>query len=296
VRRIVLAVLLALPGLAVGVSPAQAQTPSGNLGNGSVGSGIEVPGGNGSSGPTNTGTGASSSGGGSSSSGGSAPTTKWTRHYWGDKDDPGYGGVNTPILCGAGERAYQDVESRISDGVLLGTVNGCEAARIAGTPVTTTPPPPPPTSAEVRNLTPLPVPTFGVSPRGTGLTGLPTWLWDSNGATPRTATSTIRGYTVISTARPIRWTWNMAATGPSSRSNPPSVVNATRPGSETDPAARYTYETHGEYGLTLDVTWGGSYTYSGNGVAAVTTDLGTTTRSSSRSFAVTEVRPVLVSG
>ncbi len=287
-RRFLLAALLAAASLAR-ACPAHAQTPGGEIGSGGIGSGVSVPGGGG--GPGNPGggnTGGNTGGGG----GGNAPTSTWVRHYWGDTSDPGYG-TNAPILCPAGERAYEDVHVRVADGVVLNRINGCEAAPVVVT--TTQPQPAPPTAAEARNLTPIPVPGWGVSPRGTGLTGLPTWLWDSNGDTPRTAASTIRGYSVTSTARPIRWTWDMADTGPASSSNPGSTLTATRPGTEGDPAARYVYETSGAYGLSLTVVWSGSYTYTWPGSTPVTVDLGTTTRSSTRAFTVDQVRPVLVS-
>lgn len=277
-------------------SSALAQTPGGSLGGGGVGSSIDLPG-SGSSGTNNAtiGTGSGSSGGGSGSGGsGEAATSHWTRHFYGVGGDPGYT-INPPFFCPAGQAGYEDVLTDNASGVVLSRAQGCSPLAVPGGPAVTAPPPPPapPTAAEARSLVPLPAPAFGVSPIGIGRTGLPTWLWDSNGVSPRSATSTIRGYTVTSTARPIRWSWDMADTGPASVSNPPSVIISTRPGTEADPAGRYTYETLGEYGLRLTVTWGGSYTYSGNGVASVTSDLGTTTRTSTRGFAVGEIRPVL---
>jgi hypothetical protein len=167
-----------------------------------------------------------------------------------------------------------------------------------GTSPAPPPPPPPPTGAEVFDRIPIPTPAWGLSPRGDGLTGLPTWLWDSNGDTPRSVVATIRGWTATATASPGRWEWTMSASGepgPASRSNPPATVTASQPGSEASPAATYTYETPGGYTLTLRVSWSGSYTYTRPGFAATTAPLGTSTRNSTRAYTVAAISPVLVS-
>lgn len=168
-----------------------------------------------------------------------------------------------------------------------------------GTSPAPAPPPPPPTGAEVFDKIPIPTPVWGLSPRGDGLTGLATWLWDSNGDSPRSVVATIRGWTATATASPSRWEWTMANSGepgPASRSNPNPVVTATTPGSESSPAATYRYETPGGYTLTLRVSWSGSYTYTRPGFAPTTAPLGTSTRSTTRAYTVAAISPVLVSG
>jgi hypothetical protein len=157
-------------------------------------------------------------------------------------------------------------------------------------------PPEPPSTGEVRDRTPLPAPAWGVSPQADGLTGLETWLWDDNGDAGRDVTATIRGYAVTTHAEPESWRWTMAEPGepgPPSRTNPNPVVAASQPGTPSDPAASYTYETAGDYTLTLRVTWRGTYTFSGNGAPPVTVDLGTIVRESSRDYHVAQLRPVL---
>ena len=138
-------------------------------------------------------------------------------------------------------------------------------------------------------MTPLPDPAWGINPVVNGLTGLETWLWDPNGGASVTATVTLRGYTATATARPLRYEWRMWQRGDTPNVNPSPVVTATTPGSEAAPAARYMYETRGDYTLTHTVVWTGTYTFTGPGVAA-TADLGTTTRSSTRPYHVISVR------
>ena len=59
-----------------------------------------------------------------------------------------------------------------------------------------------------------------------------------------TATAYIAGY---------RWTID----GPEHAS-----LDASRPGSEDDPAATYTFRHRGDYTITESVTWAGSFTWS----------------------------------
>jgi hypothetical protein len=168
-----------------------------------------------------------------------------------------------------------------------------------GTPPGPPPPPPAPTGAEVFDKIPIPTPAWGLSPRGDGLTGLPTWLWDSNGDSPRSVVATIRGWTATATASPTHWEWTMSNSGepgPASRSNPSPTVTASQPGSEAAPAATYSYQTPGGYTLTLRVSWTGTYTYTRPGFATTTAPLGTSTRTATRSYQVASISPVLVSG
>ena len=85
-----------------------------------------------------------------------------------------------------------------------------------------------------------------------------------------------------------------------SRHNPPYRVVSTQPGRAWAPGGRgwppagtYIYETKGDYTLTMTVTWTGSYTYTDPAGVVQSVDLGTTTRTATRSYQVAEVRPVL---
>ena len=50
---------------------------------------------------------------------------------------------------------------------------------------------------------------------------------------------------------------------------------ATGPGSEAEPAATYTYQWTCRCAVTTTVTWAGTYTVAGPGIAPFTVDLGT---------------------
>lgn len=153
-------------------------------------------------------------------------------------------------------------------------------------------PPAPPSAAEIRDRTPLPDPAFSVLP-AVGLAGARqeavTGLWDENGGAVRTVNLTLRGYTVVVRSTPTRWEWDLGGGG---RNPNPNFVT-TRPGTRDNPAVRYTYEEHGNYTVSVRVTWSGSYTFSGNGVAAQTVALAPATRQASQDYGVDAVQPVL---
>lgn len=302
------ALLVAAALVVVHVAAAGAQTTGGGFLNGDgLGAGLGVTGG---SGGGSGATGGSTGGGGGGSTptctapGGSGPigytpvsaATAASLNVAGPRVDELMPGNGILVARPSPNVTLDNPNPPAPDGTWYAKTCGGNQAGYVWAPAGTTPgpppPPPPPTAAEVRDLTPLPTPAWGVSPIGTGLTGLETWLWDSNGSAGRTVNVVIRGYSVTSNARPTRWTWDLADAGPASRSNPPSTLSSSVAGTATSPAVRYTYETPGGYRIRLTVTWGGSYTYAGNGVGAQTVDLGTTTRTATRDYQVTEVRPV----
>lgn len=306
---IVLSLGLVLMGVlvTVGISTAYrafAQTTGGYLGGGELGVGTSVPGGS-ASGPS-SGTASPSGGGG----GGGGPTPTCTAT--GPDDTPVTGPVSyTPASDDLAHSLDSDKSS--NSNILAPKPNpgaqgswyvkrcgGAPAGYVwsaAGSPPGPPPPPPPPTAAEVYDRVPLPTPTFGVSPRGNGLTGLATYLWDPVGAGPRSVSTTIRGWTATATANPGTWSWTMynsGEPGPPSRSNPPPNVSAHSPGSEASPAATFTYQTAGTYTITVTVTWSGSFTYTRPGFSSVTAPLGTTTRQATRSYTVAAITPVVL--
>lgn len=231
---------------------------------------------------------------------------RWERHYWGTPGDPGFAN-NSPFLCGknpdgSDQLPYTDVLIDTRDGSEVRRQNGCQGIddpatpANEGAPAPPPPPPPPPSAGEVLDAIPLPDPAFGISP-AQGLTGAKaeamTALWDENGSAPRSVSVTIRGYVVTATASPSEWEWDMLADGPTSTRNPGGILHSNAPGTRDDPAARYTYFTEGDYRITLTVTWGGSFTFSGNGVPSETRPLGTTTQESSTGYHVLQIRPAL---
>ena len=273
-------------------------TAVGNTTPGSFGVGLGAPGG--TSQPTTSGSGQSSSGGIQviPTSGGSTPSNiVWARHYWGSNpfEDPGYG-TNAPFVCGANGfgpgRPYEDVGIDRATGQVVGRQSGCENPAQPSQPgsgATVVQQEPPPTAAEIWAHVPLPTPVLGINPSFNGLTGLPSWLWDPNPG-PRTATVTLRGYTAVATASPVRWEWRMWQNGDTPNVNPDPIVVATRPGSEASPAATYMYETNGDFTVTSTTTWSGTYTYTGPNTAPTTVSLGTTSRTSSQPYHVISVR------
>jgi hypothetical protein len=174
-------------------------------------------------------------------------------------------------------------------------------------------------AAEVIQASNLPRLHFGLSPSGSdcavsgvtarsasatrpcgsgeapGLTGLETLLWvDPAPPAEVTVTVNIRGYSVTSKAHPVRYGWQMRQDGdtPSSR-NPDPSITSTGPGSPASPAARYRWETKGDYRVSLAVVWEGSYTFSGFGVAPQTESLGPVTgQTQVVPYHVVEVRSV----
>lgn len=152
--------------------------------------------------------------------------------------------------------------------------------------------PPRPAPERIWSEVPLPQPAWGLNPVGDGLTGLLTLLWDPRGDAPVSTTVDLGGFTATATARPVLYEWTMWEPGDPENRNPYPLVTSRVPGTESKPAATYTYETKGDYTVTYTVTWEGTYTLSGPGVNEVV-DLGTTTTSSTRTYHVTEVRAVL---
>jgi len=147
------------------------------------------------------------------------------------------------------------------NGAIVSTQDACPGAAPAAVPL-----PPPPTPAEVWAATPLPPSHIDFSPSTLGLTQLATWMWFTGPGGTVTATVTIRGYTVTTTAHPVAAYWwfgdGTSGEGPIG-------------GSEAQPSATHTYVNVGHYIVTLIVAWSGQYTFAGNGVPAETVQLGT---------------------
>lgn len=122
-----------------------------------------------------------------------------------------------------------------------------------------------------------------------GLTGLNSGLWATvNGGPipPITAKATIRGYTVSVTAHPVAYHWDMGNG---------NVMLGTSAGSQDDPSIDYMYQESGTYTLSLTVTWTGTYTFGGNGIASETSALGPVDQAPQQlSWPVQQIRSVLI--
>lgn len=146
------------------------------------------------------------------------------------------------------------------------------------------PPPPPPSPDEVWQFVPLSDAVLGINPVGDGLTGLETWLWHEGPASGVSVAPTLRGYALVIEARPVLYRWTMGE-------EPEVVHSSSSPGSEAQPAASHVYETKGDYTVTMDVVWEGSYEFSGFGVTN-RGSLGSVTVNRSRDYHVAEARAV----
>lgn len=212
------------------------------------------------------------------------------------------GGVSSPLRCtlanGQPGRPYRDTLVDTDTGEVVSTAEGCydpvtgistTGAGASGIGL----PPPPPTAAEVLAATNLPRQGLGLSPSGEncavvgaaavsatplpqctsgqapGLTGLETLLWvDPPPPAEVSVTAEIRGYSVTTQAHPVRYRWQMGEDGDTaSGRNPAGTFETATAGTLGAPAARYRWETKGDYRVSLAVVWEGSYTFTGFGVS-----------------------------
>lgn len=149
-------------------------------------------------------------------------------------------------------------------------------------------PPPPPTPAELRGLAQAPAPTVNLSPASRGVTGLAVHLWADPATSIVVGPLALRSWAVTGRAEPTKWEWsmgNMAGTR-----NPDPHLSSTRAGSESDPAATYTYETKGAYTIEMTVTYDGGFTVNGPFGITVNASIGAITVTNSRAYDVIEVR------
>ena len=157
------------------------------------------------------------------------------------------GGIPNPRTCtgpnGQAGRPYRDTLTDTRTGEIVSSAEGCYVPGVSnptpgGSSGSSAPPPPPPTAAEVIQASNLPRLQFGLSPSGKdcvvagangtsgaqaplcrageapGLTGLETLLWvDPAPPAEVTVTVNIRGYSVTSRARPVRYSWRLSQDG-----------------------------------------------------------------------------------
>lgn len=111
-----------------------------------------------------------------------------------------------------------------------------------------------PTYADIWRAVLIPKPTVNVSPKVTGLTGLPTWFWYDQANEVR-VDATLNGWTVTGTARLTRVVWDA---GDHHTASADGTFDAPVPQStEHDHAAEYVYETKGSYQLGVVTEWTG---------------------------------------
>ena len=146
--------------------------------------------------------------------------------------------------------------------------------------------PPVPSIGEIWRaaLRQIPPPKIGINPRPTGLTGLDTWLW-YEGPEELQVTTSIGPWTVTGTARVQDVVFDMGEG---------RTARADRAGSESDPAARYVYETKGRYRIVATARWGADFVLTGPGLPSRPTPMGVAVLRSSEDYPVQEVRGLLV--
>ena len=148
------------------------------------------------------------------------------------------------------------------------------------------PPPRPPTAGELRDanaqalaLQPSINPSLSIG----GLTGLDSWLWCQNPGPVATGV-TLRGWTANGQVELVQVGWDVSG---------PDHFSLTSPtcGSEEMPAATWTPDRVGDYGVTLTAVWAGSWDLSWLGVPMGTFPLGPITlTSTTSSYPVDEYR------
>lgn len=148
--------------------------------------------------------------------------------------------------------------------------------------------PPVPSIGEIWRaaLRQIPPPKIGINPRPTGLTGLDTWLWYEGPAELQVSTS-IGPWTITGTARVQDVVFEMGEG---------RTARATEAGSEANPAARYVYETKGQYHIVATARWGADFVLTGPGLPPRPTPMGVAVLRSSEDYPVQEVRGLLVPG
>jgi|GEM_PF-3106135 len=125
----------------------------------------------------------------------------------------------------------------------------CVALRGAAPPVNASP-----TYAEIWRDVAIPMATVNVSPKVTGLTGLPTWFWYDQ-PTVVQVNVTLNGWTVTGTAKLTRVEWD---TGDHQVAAVDGTFDApVGVSTEHDHAAEHVYETKGRYDLGVVTEWTG---------------------------------------
>jgi hypothetical protein len=140
----------------------------------------------------------------------------------------------------------------------------------------------PPLPEEAWEQVPLPVPEVRVNPPAGGLTGLDTWFWYDQPTTARLDVD-LGGFTVTIDAQAVGFRW---------RPGDGAELTSGTAGTPENPSASHVYETKGDYTLAVDVTWTGTYTFSGPGLEPVTVPLGERTFTGQAPFPVAEIRGV----
>ena len=224
-------------------------------------------------------------GGGAVSTGGDPNGPAPYRYSWLPATTGGLGPVS-PICdagFGAGGVPYTLVVQDLA-GSIVNMEARCVPVGSAGPALPALPPVPSIGEIWRAALRQIPPPKIGINPRPTGLTGLETWLW-YEGPQELAVSAGIGPWTVTGTARVQEVVFEMGE-GRTARAN--------GPGSESAPAARYVYETKGQYRIVATARWGADFVLTGPGLPPRPTPMGVAVLRSSEDYPVQEVRGLLV--
>jgi hypothetical protein len=159
-------------------------------------------------------------------------------------------------------------------------VDRFECVAFANDDVSQQPPAPPipavPTFAEAWNSAQLPAPRVTLDPPSRGITGLDTRI-STAGPTTVVIAATIRGFTITGTATLDHYEISVDGAAPTE----------ARTGD-------YTFETKGDHTVAISAIWRGTAVLSGPVTGTVSSfDIGTAAITSTRTYAVREIRSVL---
>jgi hypothetical protein len=133
-------------------------------------------------------------------------------------------------------------------------------------------------------------PVIGMSPpasRG-AIVNMPLWLWvDSGKWAPTSATATVDGVTVQTTASPDRVTWSLGTGDEIVCDSPGTPYDQSRPEAEQHSDCTFVYPQAGTFTVTATVEWDVSWTAVG---AAGGGNLGVVRRSASTEIPVSEIQ------
>jgi hypothetical protein len=153
------------------------------------------------------------------------------------------------------------------------------------------PPPPPPTgrqvwAAEASTWQQLIHGGIEANPGGVGLTGLASWFWLTNGAARLTAPPiSIDGYTVTASVSATSYSWTFGDG---------AVQSSAGVGSAAEPAVAHTYQTLGNYSVTCEAHYVGTFTFAGFGIAPQTQPFAIDAAEANLTYPVQEVRGVVL--
>ena len=136
----------------------------------------------------------------------------------------------------------------------------------------------------------LPDPAIGMSPppgQG-GIVNVPVWLWVKSDAwAPKSATATIDGLTVLTTATPERLLWSLSNGDEVTCDGPGVPYDPARPEAEQRSDCTYLFPEAGTFTVTATIEWRARWTVAGGAGGG---DLGVVRRSSSTTIQVSEIQ------